>query len=65
MSFYESNKKLVEKFKDISENIKNAVEAVYHNKQFVLGYDTLTIFFDDDFCTPGETLKGIVKGHEA
>lgn len=25
MSFYESNKKLVEKFKDISENIKNAV----------------------------------------
>lgn len=44
---------------------KNAVEAVYHNKQFVLGYDALTIFFDDDFCTPGDTLKGIVKGHEA
>lgn len=44
---------------------KNAVEAVYHNKQFVLGYDALTIFFDDDFCTPGDTLKGVVKGHEA
>ena len=25
MSFYEANKKLVDKFKDISEDIKNAV----------------------------------------
>lgn len=44
---------------------KNAVEAVLHNEQFVKSYDAVTIFFDDDHCTPAEAKKGIVKGHEA
>lgn len=44
---------------------KNAVEAVLHNDSFVKSYDALTIFFDDDHCTPAEAKKGIVKGHEA
>lgn len=43
----------------------NAVEAVLHNVEFVQGYDALTIFFDDDYCTPKEKQKGILKGHEA
>lgn len=44
---------------------KNAVEAVLHNESFVKSYDAVTIFFDDDHCTPAETKKGIMKGHEA
>jgi len=44
---------------------KNAVEAILHNESFVKSYDAITIFFDDDHCTPAETKKGIVKGHEA
>jgi len=43
----------------------NAVEAVLHNVDFVQGYDSLTVFFDDDYCTPKEKQKGILKGHEA
>ncbi len=43
----------------------NAVEAVLHNEEHVKSFDALTIFFDDDYCTPAERQKGIVKGHEA
>lgn len=43
----------------------NTVEAVLHNVDFVQGYDSLTVFFDDDYCTPKEKQKGILKGHEA
>ena len=44
---------------------KNAVEAMLHNKDFVLGYDSMTIFFDDDQATPLELSKGIMRGKEA
>ena len=44
---------------------KNAVEAMLHNKDFVLSYDSMTIFFDDDEATPLELKKGVVKGKEA
>jgi replicative DNA helicase len=44
---------------------KNAVEAMLHNKDFVLGYDSMTIFFDDDQATPLELKKGVMKGKEA
>ena len=44
---------------------KNAVEAVLHNESFVKSFDTLTIFFDDDCCTPGDRAKKIMRGHEA
>lgn len=43
----------------------NAVEAILHNNEFVHSFDSLTIFFDDDYCTPAEKRKGIMKGHEA
>lgn len=43
----------------------NAVESILHNEDFVKSYDALTIFFDDDYCTPIEAKKGIIKGHEA
>ena len=43
----------------------NAVEAILHNEHYVLSHDALTIFFDDDHCTPAELRKGILKGHEA
>jgi len=43
----------------------NAVEAILHNEPYVLSHDALTIFFDDDHCTPAELRKGILKGHEA
>lgn len=43
----------------------NAVEAILHNEDFVKEFDGLTMFFDDDFCTPAELKKGIMKGHEA
>ena len=43
----------------------NAVESILHNEKFCLSYTDLTIMFDDDFCTPAETKKGIIKGHEA
>jgi len=43
----------------------NAVEALLHNEEYVKSHDSLTIFFDDDYCTPAETKKGIMKGHEA
>lgn len=44
---------------------KNAVEAVLHNEDFVTSFDAVTLFFDDDHCTPAEAKKGILKGHEA
>lgn len=44
---------------------KNAVEAILHNENYVVSHDALTVFFDDDHCTPAETKKGIMKGHEA
>lgn len=44
---------------------KNAVESILHNESFVTSYDALTTFFDDDHCTPAETKKGVMKGHEA
>lgn len=43
----------------------NAVEAILHNEDFVKAFDGLTMFFDDDFCTPAELKKNIMKGHEA
>ena len=43
----------------------NAVEAILHNEPYVLSHDALTIFFDDDHCTPAELRKGVLKGHEA
>ena len=43
----------------------NAVEALLHNEAYIPSHDALTIFFDDDYCTPKETKQGIVKGHEA
>lgn len=43
----------------------NAVEAILHNESYVLSHDALTIFFDDDHCTPAEHQKKIMKGHEA
>lgn len=43
----------------------NAVESVLHNKDFVESYDAFTFFFDDDYATPAEQKKGVLKGHEA
>lgn len=43
----------------------NAVEAILHNEGYVHSHDALTIFFDDDHCTPAELQKKIMKGHEA
>lgn len=43
----------------------NAVESVLHNEKFCTSFTELTIFMDDDYCTPAETRKGIMKGHEA
>lgn len=43
----------------------NAVEATLHNSDFVHSFESLSIFFDDDYCTPAEKQKGIMKGHEA
>jgi len=43
----------------------NAVENMLHNEEFVRSYDSWTLFLDDDYCTPAETKKGIMKGHEA
>lgn len=43
----------------------NAVEALLHNEEYIKSHTNLTIFFDDDYCTPAETKKGIMKGHEA
>lgn len=43
----------------------NAVEAILHNEEYVKSHDALTIYFDDDYCTPKEIKQGIVRGHEA
>lgn len=43
----------------------NAVESILHNEKFCTSFTELTIFMDDDYCTPAETRKGIMKGHEA
>ena len=43
----------------------NAVEALLHNEELVKSFTGLTVFFDDDYCTPAEAKKGILKGHEA
>lgn len=43
----------------------NAVEAMLHNSEYVLSHDSLCLFFDDDYCTPAEKAKNIMKGHEA
>lgn len=43
----------------------NAVEALLHNEEYVKSHDSLCLFFDEDYCTPAEAKKGIVKGHEA
>lgn len=43
----------------------NAVEAILHNEDYVLAHDSLTVFFDDDHCTPAELQKKVMKGHEA
>lgn len=42
-----------------------AVEATLHNNEFVQSFDSLCLFFDDDYCTPAERQKNIMKGHEA
>lgn len=44
---------------------KNAVESLLHNKEFVEGFDSMTVFFDHDEATPAELKKGIMKGKEA
>lgn len=44
---------------------KNATEALLHNKDFVLSFDSMTVFFDDDEATPMEKQKGVLKGKEA
>lgn len=43
----------------------NAVESLLHNEAYIMSHDSMTIFFDDDYCTPAETKKGVIKGHEA
>lgn len=43
----------------------NAVEAILHNEDMVKQFTSLTIYFDDDYCTPKEKQRGILKGHEA
>jgi len=43
----------------------NAVESILHNEKFCLSFAECTLFMDDDYCTPAETKKGIIKGHEA
>jgi len=43
----------------------NAVESILHNETYIKSHDSITIFFDDDHCTPAELQKKIVKGHEA
>ena len=43
----------------------NAVESLLHNEHFVKSFDGMTLFFDDDHCTPAERAKKIMKGHEA
>lgn len=43
----------------------NAVESFLHNNEFIHSFDGLTFFFDDDYCTPAEKKKNIMKGHEA
>lgn len=43
----------------------NSVEATLHNSEFVHSFESLCLFFDDDYCTPAERQKGIMKGHEA
>ena len=44
---------------------KNATEALLHNKEFVQSFQSMTMFFDDDYATPAELKKGIMKGKEA
>lgn len=44
---------------------KNATESMLHNKDFVKSFEGMTIFFDDDSCTPEELKKGIMRGKEA
>lgn len=43
----------------------NAVESVLHNNLYVKSHDSLCVFFDDDYATPAEKAKGVLKGHEA
>jgi KaiC/GvpD/RAD55 family RecA-like ATPase len=43
----------------------NAVEAILHNEEWTRSFDSLCIYFDDDYCTPAERKKNILKGHEA
>ena len=43
----------------------NSVEANLHNIDFVLKHESLCLFYDDDYCTPAERSKGVMKGHEA
>jgi len=43
----------------------SAVEAILHNETYVKSHESLTMFFDDDCCTPAEIKKGIIKGNEA
>lgn len=44
---------------------RNAVESMLHNKDFILSHEEVTLFFDNDSCTPAELKKGVMKGHEA
>lgn len=43
----------------------NSVESLLHNNEFVVSHEALTMFFDDDYCTPAEKKKNIMRGHEA
>lgn len=49
----------------ITMGTANAVESILHNEPFVKGFQEVTLFMDDDYATPAETKKGIMKGHEA
>lgn len=43
----------------------NAVESLLHNKDFVKSFESMTLFFDGDCCTPAELKKGVKRGKEA
>lgn len=42
-----------------------AVESILHNNEFVSSFSDLQLMLDDDYCTPSEKAKNIMKGQEA
>ena len=43
----------------------NAVESLLHNEEYIKSHTAMTLFFDNDHCTPAELKKNIMKGKEA